>query len=40
MIKVIIVDDDIEAAKALGFATHLFNDPKALMPHLAALGLV
>jgi len=41
--QLLFIDDsaaNIEAAKALGFATHLFQDPKALMPHLAALGLV
>lgn len=41
--QLLFIDDsaaNIEAAQALGFATHLFQDPKALWPHLAKLGLV
>jgi FMN phosphatase YigB (HAD superfamily) len=41
--EMLFVDDvtrNIAAAAALGFATHLFDDPKALMPALEAHGLL
>ena len=41
--QLLFIDDNlanIEAAKAMGFATHRFEDPDALWPALSAHGLV
>jgi 2-haloacid dehalogenase/putative hydrolase of the HAD superfamily len=41
--ELLFVDDsagNIRAADALGFATHLFADPKALRPTLEGVGLL